>query len=508
MSGKKKLLHLVYGRTIFVALSIVAQILLLMCFFKLISNITPLISLVLIVFIINSKTNPVFKLAWIIPITVFPVFGGLFYLFFTLQSSPRKMNKRLQNIFKTTKPILGKNTDVQEKLMAENIQMANLSNYITNCGGYPPCQNTDVKFFKIGEEMFDSILEELEKAEHFIFLEYFIIDYGYMWDKILSVLKRKAAEGVEVRVMYDGLCCLALLPFNYPSQLKKYNIKCKMFSPIRPVLSSYQNNRDHRKIFVIDGKVAYNGGVNLADNYINRKCKYGHWKDTAVMLKGEAVNNFTIMFLEMWNITEKESDDYNKYILPKAKHSHQCFSTGYVIPYGDSPLDDYTVGKDIYIDILNTAKKYVRIMTPYLVMDNEMFSALQYASRRGVEVSIILPHISDSLSTFLLARKDYSSLIQDGIKIYEYTPGFVHAKEFISDDEKAVVGSINLDYRSLYLHFECATLLYKTPVIKDINDDYENTLSKCQLMTLDDCHNFPWYQKFAGSILKLIAPLL
>lgn len=507
MSGKKKLLHLVYGRTIFVAIAIVAQVLLLLEFFNIFRNISPLISFVLVILIVNSHTNPVFKLAWIIPIMIFPVFGGLIYLFFTLQSSPRKINKRMQDIFKTTKPLLEKNENVQKDIDDINPQMSNLSKYILDCGGYPPCENTDVKFFSSGEEKFESLLDELEKAEKFIFLEYFIINYGYMWDKILEILKRKAAQGVEVRVMYDGLCCLALLPFHYPKQLKQYDIKCKMFSPIRPVLSSYQNNRDHRKIFVIDGKVAYTGGVNLADNYINRTSKYGHWKDTAIRLEGDAVNNFTIMFLEMWNITERESEDYEKYIVPKSDASGNT-GKGFVIPYGDSPYDEYTVGKDVYLDILNTAKHNVKIMTPYLVMDNEMLTALLYCARRGVDVSIILPHISDSPTTFMLARRDYPTLINAGIKIYEYTPGFVHAKEFISDGEKAVVGSINMDYRSLYLHFECAAMMYKCPVISDISDDYENTRAKCQLMTLEDCKKFPWYQKVGGALLKFIAPLL
>ena len=506
MKKTKKLLHLVYGRTVFVVIALVAQVLLLLEFFNIFSNISPIISFVLVILIVNSHTNPVFKLAWIIPIMIFPVFGGLIYLFFNLQSSPRIINKRMNDIFSITKPLMGRNENVEEDLNEISPQMSNLSTYIRDCGGYSPFENTDVEYFSSGEEKFGSLLVELEKAEKFIFLEYFIIDFGYMWDRILEILKRKASQGVEVRVMYDGLCCLALLPFHYPKQLSEYGIKCKMFSPIKPVLSSYQNNRDHRKILVIDGKVAYNGGVNLADNYINRTHKLGYWKDTAVKLTGDAVNSFTLMYLEMWNITETTPENYEKYLVPKS--TVPMPEKGFVIPYGDSPYDDYTVGKDVYLDILNTAKNYVRIMTPYLVMDNEMLSALLYCARRGVEVSIILPHKSDSISTFMLARRDYPQLIDAGIKIYEYTPGFVHAKVFVSDDEKAVVGSINMDYRSLYLHFECATLMYRCPVIADIADDFEKTREECQLITLEDCKKFPWYQKVGGALLKFIAPLL
>ena len=510
----KKILRLIYGRTIYVALAIVAQVVLLFFCFNSLSEFSPLISLLLIILIVNSKMNPVFKLAWIIPICIFPVFGGLFFLFFSLQTSPRKINHRLKEIFKSTKPLLRRNAAAEKALEDTDPQAANLAHYLDKCGGYTLCADTDIVFFRQGEEKFQSLLEELEKAEKYIFMEYFIINEGYMWGKILDILKRKAAEGVEVRVMYDGMCCLALLPFNYPEIMKQYGIKCKMYCPVRPVLSSYQNNRDHRKILVIDGKVAYTGGINLADNYINRECKYGHWKDTAIILKGEAAVNFTIMFLEMWNVTQRETDDFAKYVPPCEKNcdgenSSLVFKDkGYVIPYGDSPLDDYNVGKDVYMDILNTATKYVKIMTPYLVLDNELMTALLYAAQRGVKVEIILPHKSDSPTTFALARKDYPRLIEAGIKIYEYTPGFVHAKEFISDNKKAVVGSINMDYRSLYLHFECGAFMYGCPVIDDIIEDYNETRAKCQQITLQDCKKFPLHQKIAGTLLKFIAPLL
>jgi cardiolipin synthase len=267
-----------------------------------------------------------------------------------------------------------------------------------------------------------------------------------MWDSILELLAGKAAEGVEVRVMYDGTCAITSLPFSYPKKLEAMGIRCKMFSPVRPMLSTVQNNRDHRKILVIDGKVGFTGGINLADEYVNRRERFGHWKDTAVMLRGEAVQSLTLMFLEMWNLDEKTPENWVKYC---SFREAPAAAGGYVIPYCDSPLDNEMVGEFVYLDILNTAKRYVHMMTPYLILDNETITALCYAAKRGVETIIIMPHIPDKWYAYLLARTYYEELIRAGVQIYEYTPGFIHAKQFTSDDEKAVVGTINLDYRSL-----------------------------------------------------------
>ena len=316
-------------------------------------------------------------------------------------------------------------------------------------------------------------------------------------------------EGVEVRVMYDGMCCLMLLPYSYPRTLREKGIKCKMFSPIRPALSTHQNNRDHRKICVIDGHTAFTGGVNLADEYINRKERFGHWKDTAVMLKGEAVTGFTMLFLQMWNVTEWEKENYDRYLRrPEYKFPPDLDRSGFVIPYGDSPLDKENVGEQVYLDILGHAKRYVHIMTPYLILDDQMINALQYSAKRGVETVIIMPHIPDKKSAYLLARSYYEELLRAGVRIYEYTPGFVHAKVFTCDDEKAVVGTINLDFRSLYLHFECASYFYKHPVVAEVEADFKRTLEKCREITVDDCQNYPFIKRFAGKALRLAAPLM
>ena len=304
-----------------------------------------------------------------------------------------------------------------------------------------------------------------------------------MWDSILDILKRKVQEGVEVRFMYDGMCSISLLPYNYPKTIRKYGIQCKMFSPIRPVLSTTQNNRDHRKICVIDGKIGFTGGINLGDEYINRKVRFGYWKDTAVMLEGDAVQSLTMLFLQMWNVTELKPDQYKRYVTPMSAELHR--ELGFMIPYGDSPYDNEDVGEEVYFHILNHAKKYVHIMTPYLILDNEMLDTLTRAAKSGIEVCIIMPHIPDKWYAFAVAKTYYRELIEAGVQIYEFTPGFVHAKIFVSDNDTATVGTINLDYRSLYLHFECGVFIYNNPVVREIESDFLKTLEKCQRMCPD-----------------------
>ena len=354
------------------------------------------------------------------------------------------------------------------------------------------------------------MLKQLEQAKKFIFLEYFIVDEGYMWGRILNILAQKVKEGVEVRMMYDGTCEFAKLPRSYSKKLRALGIKCKVFSPIMPMVSTHYNYRDHRKILVIDGKVAFNGGINLADEYINRIDLFGHWKDTGIMVKGPAVDSFTLMFLEMWNIDEKQEDDYSKWIglADSQISSEETNYSGYVIPYGDDPLDGEHVGKLVYMDILNHAEDYVHIMTPYLILDGEMETALIFAAKRGVDVRIILPHIPDKKYAFALAKTHYKALLKGGVKIYEYTPGFVHAKTFVSDDKKAVVGTINLDYRSLYHHFECATYLYDMPVVMDIKKDISETLKLCQEVHFEDLKKQKLSMLIMGKVLKVLGPLM
>lgn len=516
MKKARKLLRIIFGRTAFVVMSLLLQVAILLAGFRFLSHYMvyiyggfTLLSAFVILYVVNKDENPSFKLAWIIPITVIPVFGTLLYLFLELQWEGKIINKRLRENITDTQPYLEQNPRYMDQLAKTSRSNANLAAYIENSGSYPVYGNTNVKYYPVGEEMFEDMKKELEKAKRFIFMEYFIVERGEMWDSILEILERKVSEGVEVRFMYDGMCCLVLLPYSYPKELRAKGIKAKMFAPIRPALSTYQNNRDHRKILVIDGHTAFTGGINLADEYINRKVRFGHWKDTGIMVKGDAVTSFTMMFLQMWNITEKEPEDYGRYLRdPEFFYPPELSMEGFVIPYGDSPLDQETVGELVYLDIINTARSYVHIMTPYLILNYELVQALQFAAKRGVETIIIMPHIPDKEYAFLLAKAHYEELIRAGVQIYEYTPGFVHAKVFTSDDEKAVVGTINMDYRSLYLHFECAAYIYRNEVIKDVERDFMETLAKSQVITLEECRNYPWYKKLAGRVLRLFAPLM
>ena len=335
-------------------------------------------------------------------------------------------------------------------------------------------------------------------------MEYFIIEEGFMWGRILNVLTKKAREGVEIRVLYDGMCEMFTLPVGYWKLLEKEGIKARPFSTIKPVVSSHYNYRDHRKILVIDGKVAFNGGVNLADEYINRVERFGHWKDTAIMLEGPAVRSFTLMFLQMWYVGEKEPD-YESWLEETENAPH---AKGYVMPFCDSPLDGDKVGETVYMDILNRATDYVHIMTPYLILDGELETALRFAAERGVDVKLILPGIPDKKVAYALAKTHYRSLTDAGVKIYEYLPGFVHAKVFVSDNQKAVVGTINLDYRSLYHHFECATYLYQADCIREIEADYQQTLKKCREVTDETIRKEKIFTKIIGQTVKFLSPLM
>lgn len=511
----KKLCRLLFGRTMIVFLFVLIQII----FFWLCVNymknsmenfyvLNLVLSLLAMIYIISDKSNTSFKMAWIIPVLTMPVFGTLMYTYIKLELGTHVARKRLAVVIKNTESCLQQNDEVVSELEKFDRSEARFAEYMKNYALFPVYKNTATQYFPLGEDKFEALKNELRKAERFIFMEYFIVDEGYMWNSILEILKEKAKQGVEVRFMYDGTCTLMLLPVNYPKKLKSFGIKCKVFSPIKPVLTTVQNNRDHRKIVVIDGKTAFTGGINIADEYINRVQRFGHWKDTGIMLKGEAVKSFTMMFLQNWNADELREDNYSDFIVTDFPELAGIAKPGYVIPYSDSPLDHENVGQNVYLDILYRAEKYVHIMTPYLILDDEMITALCYAAKRGVDVSIIMPHIPDKKYAFWLAHTYYEALISEGVSIYEYTPGFVHAKVFVSDDVRAVVGSINLDYRSLFLHFECAAYTYGTNSVKQTEADFIETLEKCQKITLEDCKKFGFFPKFFGKALRFIAPLM
>lgn len=510
------LCRIIFGRTAFMVIFLLIQVLILLAAFSwlrdymlYIYGASSILSAIVIIYIVSNDESSMIKLSWVVPILLIPVFGTLFYLFVKLQMGSKLINRRLHVLEREIEPYLIQEQDTIKRFNSASSSEGNLARYMSRYGKFPVYENTNVQYFPLGDTMFEVMKAELKTAERFIFMEYFIVEKGKMWDSILEILEAKVKEGVEVRFMYDGMCCLSLLPYSYPKTLREKGIKCQVFAPIKPALSTYQNNRDHRKICVIDGHTAFTGGVNLADEYINQRVRFGHWKDTAVMLKGEAVKSFMMMFLQMWSITEPEKEDYSRFFCPADyKYPPELVMDGFVMPYGDSPLDRENVGEQVYLDILGHAKRYVHIMTPYLILDDELVSSLKYAAKRGVDTVIIMPHIPDKIYAYLLARSYYEELLRAGVKIYEYTPGFVHAKVFTSDDEKAVVGTINLDFRSLYLHFECAVYLYRNAAVGTAEADFQETLKKCQQITEQNCRSFPFVKRFAGRALRLLAPLM
>ncbi len=512
--SKQHVKHLIYGRTLIIVALLIIQLYLFLSMVLWIQEYSVaffvgflILELLAVIDIMNSNDNPSFKLAWLILVLILPVFGTALYVFVKNQFGFKVHSWRNKILKLEVKPYLKQKAEVINELKNVDNHTVGTARYVSNNCGHPIYEHTNAIYFPLGENKFQRLLVEISKAKKFIFLEYFIIKEGIMWDSILEILKKKAEEGVEVRVMYDGLCTFTDVPSDYHKKLLTYGIKAKVFAPMKPVLSTVQNNRDHRKIAVIDGKVAFTGGVNLADEYINEVNRFGHWKDAAIMLEGEAVRSFTLMFLTMWNIDEKRKEKYENYVLP-SKSFRKIENDGYILPYSDCPFDEYYVAKHLYMDIINTAEKYVYVMTPYLILDNETTEALCFAAARGVEVKIILPHIPDKKYAFWLAKSYYEELLEGGVQIYEYLPGFVHAKVMISDHSKAVVGSSNLDFRSYYLHYECGVYVYNNSELHNIYDDFKVTLSRCKEVQQGDYDNEPLHVKCFGHILRLVAPLM
>ena len=463
------------------------------------------LSIIIVFIIINNKSNPSYKIAWIVPVMIFPIFGGLFYLLYggNKLSTREKLKMVIQNIEMTNS--LKQDDEIIKKIGDKSIYAKNQSEYILNYAKCPVYNNTETTYFKIGEEKFEALLRELKKAEKFIFLEYFIIQEGKMFNSILEILEEKAKQGVDVRLIYDDVGCIVTLPHNYKNTLEAKGIKCRVFNPIKPFFTRRLNNRDHRKIVVIDGDVGFTGGINLADEYINEYEKHGYWKDAGIMLKGDAVWNLTVMFLSMWDYIDNKEEDYIKFKPSKNKYYN---SKGYVQPFDDSPLINEPIGETVYLNLINKAKDYIYINTPYLIIDNEMATALKIAVKSGVDIKIVTPYIPDKKFVHAVTKSYYESFIKDGIEIYEFTPGFMHAKTFVVDDEYGVVGSINLDFRSLYLHYECGVWLYKTESIKSMKDDYLETLKRCHKVTMEECKNTSSIRKVLRLIIRMFAPLL
>ncbi len=461
-----------------------------------------------VIYIIWKPNNPAVKLAWVVPILIFPLLGGVLYLLFGHVIIPKKLRDSMERTDKLVQKNLKQEDGILERLREEDRMAANQSSYILSYSMMPVWNRTASTYFPDGEPWWESLLRDLEKAEHFIFLEFFILKEGRMWNAILEILERKAQAGVEVRLIYDDVGSVFLLPKNYDRIVEKKGIKCVAFNRLVPLLSLVLNNRDHRKIVVIDGKTAYTGGINLSDEYINYEHPYGErWKDAGLRIEGKAVWNFTVMFLQMWNMSRYTEEDYRRFYDPHDEKPVQAIE-GYVQPYMDTPFDDETLGENVYLNLISCAERYVWIYTPYLVTDNEMITALKLAAKRGVDVRIVTPGVPDKKFVYWLTQSNYQNLICAGVRVYQYTPGFLHAKCLLADDKAATVGTINFDYRSFYHHFECGAFLYRTQAVKELKKDMEETFAACEEITLSWCAENFVKSNVIGPLLKLFSPLM
>ena len=511
--GQKGLVHAIFSRfglvLVLLLLQFGALFSLLRWFGQLLPHYlggTALVTAAMVVYLLNIDMDNSVRITWLVVIAVLPVLGVPLFWYTKADIGHNALKKRLMDLESQTRAQLPQPEGVEQRLEADSPGAASLARYLRGRGGgFPVYGNTAVTYFNGGEAKFAELLRQLETAEHYIFLEYFIIDEGLMWGRILEVLARKAASGVDVRVMYDGTCEFSTLPRDYPKRLEALGIRCKVFAPVTPFVSTHYNYRDHRKILVIDGRVGFTGGVNLADEYINHVEKYGRWKDAAVMLEGEGVRSMTALFLQMWSVLQEP--EFEQFLRPEVPAAR---AEGFVVPYGDCPLDGERVGEMVYIDLLNRARKYVHIITPYLILDGELETALRFAAERGVDVHLILPGVPDKRFAYALAKTHYKALLSSGVKISEWTPGFTHAKLVVMDGVEAVVGTINLDYRSLYHHFENAVWMRRVGSIRDMETDFQDTLARCR--TVEETLQSVWQGKkllrLMGLLLKVIAPLM
>lgn len=465
-------------------------------------------ALICVLVILNQNDRPSTKMSWLLVILVVPVFGVPMYLLNGRGRPTKKMQKRLEQSEKENEEVCAffGGTPISNSQERED----SISRYIAAQVKLPTYYDGDVRYYKSGAEMFEQMLKDLKTAKKFILLEYFIIAHGKMWNEILNVLVQKAREGVQVRILYDDFGCMVTLPPRYEEYLETLseNIKAMTFNDVVPFFAVRMNNRDHRKILVIDGEVAYTGGVNLADEYIGEKTRFGYWKDTAVRVTGNGVQSFTVMFFRIWNAFRKDKESLINYLLPIRETGATAENTPLrILPYDDSPLDKLSVGETVYVDIIHRAKKYVWIFTPYLILDDYARAALCMAALRGVDVRIVTPGIPDKKITYRLTRANYPILIKSGVKIYEYTPGFIHAKSMLCDDECAVVGTINFDYRSLYHHFENAVYFAGCEAVADLKRDCEEVFAVSKLCS-EQYPKRSFIGKTFDSVLRVLETLM
>ncbi len=506
----KKLIKLLTGRLFVVFAILGLQVLL---FVMLLMNFTDSIpvlrnifwvgAIILAIWLVSKDESPGYKLAWMLLLVIVPIVGILLYYFFAQRSLDKKTRERVTKVFQGTVTTAAKNEGAYRQLEEQAPELLRQSEFIQTATYMPAFQNTKTKYYKTGELFWQDLLQDLKNAQTYIFMEYFIVEEGLMWNSVLEILKEKAAQGVKVRFMYDDMGCVNLLPRDYAQTLRSYGIECMVFNRLRPALNSLFNNRDHRKITAIDGKVAYVGGANLADEYINHVQRFGNWKDACLRMEGEAAFGFTAVFLQIWLFRVNQPEDILQY--RATEPAKPC--GGFVQPYADNPLDHGRVGHGVYLNMINHARKYLYINTPYLILDNILEEALCMAAKSGVDVRITTPHIPDKKFVFLLTRAQYKKLLQAGVKIFEYEPGFIHSKTFVCDDRCATVGTVNLDYRSLFLHFECGAWMADCDAVMQIKEDFLQTQEVCVPITLEFLRARPWVEKVVQFFLHVFAPL-
>ncbi|MDI9518013.1 MAG: cardiolipin synthase [Bacillota bacterium] len=506
-----RLKQILTGKLMFVLISILLQLFLLISMIYRVSEIIYInyflsfLSYVIVIYVINSRINMVFKLAWCVLILAFPVLGGVLYILFGGRLVPKKLRIESTLSLNETKGLVYQDEDVYKSFEEKSdYNIKKIFDYGEIVGVFPIFNNSEITYLELGEVKWKAMLKELSKAKHFIFLEYFIIKDGVMWQSILDILKEKVKDGVEVKIIFDDFGAASTLAKDYDIELEKYGIEALRFNRLRPALLVQMNNRDHRKLCVIDNNVAFCGGINIGDEYINVEERFGHWKDSAVMIKGEAVWGFTVMFFQIYRYLKDETIDFEKYRIPCVPIKNDTF----VQPYYDSPTDGENVGLNIHLNLINNAKKYVYIHTPYLVIDENIKYSLMLAAKSGVDVRITTPHIPDKKYVFQITRYNYEELIEAGVKIYEYTPGFLHSKSIVVDGEVGMCGTINMDFRSYFHHYECGVLFYNSDAVKNMYEDQMNVFEVSELITLEKCRNVNIIVRFIRVVLNLIAPLL
>lgn len=508
----RRLIKILTSRLLIVAPLVILQLAFFIALFMQVvfaTSILPLVyclAAVFVIYIINRDEDPAYIIAWVVIVLAIPTLGIPLYLLAGNRHVPSKLSNGTIRVNKAMNGLLKTDPSVQDACEKVEPALRNIMYYGAATNGFPVYRNTESTYYKSGEEWIADYLEELKKAKHFIFMEFFIIDYGTLWNEVLDILKQKASQGVEVKIVYDDFGSI-ILPQHYDKKLRDIGIEAYRFNHVRPAFIVQMNNRDHRKITVIDNNVAFTGGVNLADEYANRITRFGYWKDSAVKIKGEAVWSFTVMFMGMFSYCRhKDADalDYQKYKLAPEKVN----DGGFYQPFSDTPTDSESICLNLHLDIINHAKHYVYIDTPYLIPTHSVIQSLCVAAKSGVDVRILTPHIPDKKAVFQITRGNYLKLLKAGVRIYEYTRGFNHAKNFVSDDSIALVGSVNMDYRSYFLHFENGVLQYHTPEIARIKQDFLSSIEASQEISLIEEEKKPLIVKLVRDVLNLFIPLV